>query len=202
MSKYMSGGGVASIRLIDLVWWQCRFRDDFPEHVRYQAAQQVLFELEKELESHTSAEERQLGPAKLKPGRKRKVLKFFNAVEKQREEVRERKRQLDETPDYIPTPAEVEHLHAEQELHALMKEQALARRKEKLATVMNLQPKIDALRQKEKTLAPIVRRTRAKRINDRQFDLRRNPQDQYSGRIAQRLRAEAANAKLIANVNQ
>ena len=151
--------------------------------------------MEQELERHTTLKERQGSAAILSGPRRRKVGKYFDRVEKQRAEVATRKQQLDDTPDYIPTPAETEHLRAEEELRRMSKEQAVAKEEERFATVLNLQPKIDALKRKIGTLGPIVRRTRATRINDWKFDLKSNPKDQLAGNFAQRLRMQAAQAR-------
>ncbi len=174
---------------------RCRFRDGLPEHVRFLAAQQVLAELEAELASQATPAEVQAGVTSLTTERRRKIGRFFARVAKQKEQVTQLKEKLDDTPDYVPTSAEAEHLQAEQELHALVKEQAIAKAEERFATVLNLQPRIDALRKKESALAPIVRRTRAERANQRKFDLRSNPHDQFVGKVAQRLRAEAEGAR-------
>jgi len=206
------------LRLSNIVAFLARrYRDDFPEHVRYLAAKTELEETQALLAQHATPDEIEAGlevletpipKSKFKKRvdreraetqrkvRRRQLRKYFIQVQKAQQLLDERHRQRREAPDYVPTPVEAEHLRTELELHALRKEQAAARQSETFSIVLNLQPKIDALQAKEAKLAPLVRRTRAKRLNELKFDLKSAPTDQFAGKIAQKLRAEANAARI------
>ena len=170
-----------------------------PELVRYQAAKKLLNELESVLAQHSTPQERQGGLSGLKKfplARQRKVKPYLSRVEVQRKEVAARKEALENTPDYVPTPAEVEHLQAEQEAIRLENLVALAKKEERMSEYFKLKNGLEEYRKKEAALAPLVRRTRARRINEMTFkmDLQKDPRNQYqhTGNYAQRLRDETA----------